>query len=448
MMIQYPSNPDIVVIGAGAAGIGAGLALTRAQVSFIILEAKDRIGGRAYTDVESLGHLWDHGCHWFHSADKNVLRQLADRVGHRYRPEPRTPLAQRYVGGEWMVNPFDGDYVWDLLGEIAEAAKDGRDSPASELLDESHPWYPLIHHWINLMYSVEPAQVSTLDAHRYADTHINLPVTDGYGALIAKLAHGLPIKTGVAAARVTAKADHVSIESSSGYLAAKAVVVAVPARMIETGVLSFSPVLPTAVEQAFHDVPMGWYEKIAIAFDRPVFEGLKTSYADIFDPVSPSTKPLNFELHPFGRPIAVTHIAGDLAREVERKGESEMIAFAVDTLVKAFGTDIRQRVAKTAATHWASDSYINGAYSCAKPGRADARKAFAGPIHGRVFLAGEHVHPTSMATAHGAYETGIAAAHNALRAAGLEAPEPDPLWLPGKQMDMGGTPSYMTANQD
>src|SRR5438105_3860271 len=408
-MIQYPSNPDIAVIGAGAAGIGAGLALVRGRVPFIIIEAKDRVGGRAFSDTTRLGHLWDHGCHWFHSADRNVLRHLADRVGHGARPGPRAARVRRYLGGEWVSNPFDGDFVWDLLGAIAAAGRTGRDGAASELLDRCHPWYPLIHHWVNLMYSVEPAQVSTLDAGRYEDTHINLPVRDGYGALVAQLASGLPIKTGIAVRRMAVQREHVSIETDAGFLSAKAVILAVPARMLESGVLRISPGLPSAIENAFHDVPMGWYEKIAIGFDGSIFENEEVSYADIFDPISPDTRPLNFELNPFGRPIAIAHIAGDFARDMERKGEPEMIGFALDTLVKAFGSDLRKHVMNAAATHWSADPYISGAYSCAKPGCADARKAFAAPVHERIFLAGEHVHQTKMATAHGAYETGIAA---------------------------------------
>src|SRR4051812_6219111 len=103
-MVQYPADPEVVVIGAGAAGIGAGLALARARVPFIILEARHRIGGRAYTDTDSLGHLWDHGCHWFHSADRNVLRPLADRLGHGYASTPRALLVNRYIGGKWISN--------------------------------------------------------------------------------------------------------------------------------------------------------------------------------------------------------------------------------------------------------------------------------------------------------------------------------------------------------
>jgi monoamine oxidase len=420
-------NPDIVVIGAGAAGVGAGLALARAGASFLILEAKDRIGGRAHSDTSSLGHLWDHGCHWFHSADKNVLRQIADKLGHRYRDRYLPSMLGTYLDGRWETSAVREDFVWRLLGEVADAGKEGKDIAASELLDRTHPWSPMIHHWLNLMYSAEPDDISTFDAGRYDDTHLNYPVEDGYGALIARIAAPLPIRMGVAALKVKALANGVSVETSQGTIEARAAIVAVPARMMETGKLAIEPGLPQHIAQAFADVPMGWYEKIALLLDKSAFGTIVPSYVDIFDPVAPDTHPLNFEIQPFGRPIAITHIAGDFAREMERAGEPAMIDFALSTLVRAFGSDLRKHVKKGAITHWSSDKFINGAYSCAKPGRGLARTFFAEPIHDRIFLAGEHVHPTFMATAHGAYETGILAAGKALRAAALPAPNLDPV---------------------
>jgi monoamine oxidase len=103
---------------------------------------------------------------------------------------------------------------------------------------------------------------------------------------------------------------------------------------------------------------------------------------------------------------------------MEREGEPGMIDFALSALVRAFGSDLRKRIKKGATTHWSSDVFINGAYSCAKPGRGDARRAFAAPIRGRIFLAGEHVHQTFQATAHGAFETGLRAAASAIPAVG------------------------------
>ena len=125
----------------------------------------------------------------------------------------------------------------------------------------------------------------------------------------------------------------------------------------------------------------------------------------------------------------MTHLAGKHIRELERKGEAEMTEFALQALVTAFGSDIRKRVVRSATTHWSSDPYINGAYACAKPGKADSRKLFLEPIHDRVFLAGEHVHQSFNATAHGAYLSGIDAAQAAAGKAGYKDRAADPLWL-------------------
>lgn len=412
-MAGHPTNPDILVIGAGAAGIGAGRALARAKIPFLIIEAKDRIGGRAYTDTTSLGHLWDQGCHWFHSADKNILRKLAEEIGHKFLTRQRSATMKSFMNGAWTADRVREDFVWDKLREVAEAGKAGRDVAAAALLDRDHPWYPMARHWLNLMFSAEPEDISTLDAGNYEDTGINLAVEDGYGALIAKLAAGLPVGTQVAARKVTGRGQDVVVETDRGMITAKAVIVAAPARMLETGRLEIAG-MPPEIADAFDHVPMGHYEKIAIAFDGKVFEGFEMPYADIFDPVAPTTQPLNFELHPFGRPIAITHIAGHFARDMERQGEAAMIDFALAALVRAFGSDLRKRVKKASTTHWSSDIFINGAYSCAKPGHGDARKAFAAPIRERIFLAGEHVHATFQATAHGAFETGEKAAAKAL----------------------------------
>lgn len=416
-MIQNLDTPDVLIIGAGAAGIGAGRALAKAKIPFLIIEAKDRIGGRAYSDTTSLGHLWDQGCHWFHSADINVLRKLAEEIGHKFLTKERDAIMKTFMDGAWKADRVREDYVWGMLAEVAEAGRTGPDVAAATLLDRNHPWYPMARHWLCLMFSAEPEDISTRDAGNYNDTGVNLAVEDGYGALIAKLAAGLPIRTKVAARKVTGRGPGVVVETDQGTITAKAVIVATPARMLEKGRLVIEG-MPQEMTAAFAHVPMGYYEKIAIAFDKKVFDGFDMPYADIFDPVAPTTQPIGIELHPFGRPLAVTHIAGSFAREMADAGEAAMVDFMLAELVKAFGSDLRKRVRKAATTHWSSDVFINGAYSCAKPGHADARKAFALPIRERIFLAGEHVHTHFQATAHGAFETGIWAAEKAIATLG------------------------------
>ena len=428
MMVQ---NSDVVIVGAGAAGIGAGLALTRLGVSHLILEAKQRVGGRAYSDTSSLGHLWDHGAHWLHSGDVNVMRFIAEKLKHKFHPgNPETTSFRSFIGGQWKVSQFATDYVWNKLEDIAQAGRKGSDVAAESILDRGHAMYPMLRHWCQLIYSKDPAELSTGDAGNYSDSHVNLPVEDGYGALVARLSQGLPIRLGVAVKAIEVMGEGVRVETSSGTVTAKACILAVPSRIMERQRIVIKPGLPAAVQQAFADVTMGYGEKVAMSFDRKVFEGFEIPFADVFDPVAPDTRPLNFELHPFGRPIAVAHVGGSVARDLAEAGAPAMKGFAIDTLVKAFGSDIRQRIVATATTGWTMDEHIGGAYSGAAPGKAESRKVFAEPVHDRIFLAGEHVHRHYMATVHGAYETGLDAAHKAATAAGFSVGQKDPLWLP------------------
>ena len=428
MMVQ---NPDVIIVGAGAAGIGAGLGLTRLGIPHVILEAKQRVGGRAYSDTSSIGHLWDHGAHWLHSADVNVMRFMAEKLKHKFRPEnPAVTSFRSFIGGQWKVSEFATDYVWTKLEEIAQAGRNGSDVAAESILDRGHAMYPLLRHWCQLIYSKDPAELSTGDSGNYSDSHINLPVEDGYGALVARLSLGLPIRLGVTVKAIEVTGQGVRVETDSGAITAQACILAVPSRIMEMQHIAIKPGLPVAVQQAFADVTMGYGEKVALGFDRKVFEGFEIPFADVFDPVAPETRPLNFELHPFGRPIAVAHVGGSVAREIAKVGPEAMKGFAIETLVKAFGADIRQRIVASATTGWTMDEHIGGAYSGAAPGRAGARKVFSEPVHERLFLAGEHVHRHYMATVHGAYETGLDAAHKAAAALGLSVGPKDPLWLP------------------
>ncbi len=311
-----------------------------------------------------------------------------------------------------------------------QAGRNGSDVAAESILDRGHAMYPLLRHWCQLIYSKDPSELSTGDAGNYSDSHVNLPVEDGYGALVARLSRGLADQAWRNGQGHRGYGQGVRVETSSGTITAKACILAVPSRIMEKQRIAIKPGLPAAVQQAFADVTMGYGEKVALGFDRKVFEGFEIPFADVFDPVAPETRPLNFELHPFGRPIAVAHVGGSVARELAKAGPEAMKGFAIDTLVKAFGADIRQRIVASATTGWTMDEHIGGAYSGAAPGKAEARKVFSEPVHDRLFLAGEHVHRHYMATVHGAYETGLDAAHKAAAALGFSVGPKDPLWLP------------------
>jgi monoamine oxidase len=125
-------------------------------------------------------------------------------------------------------------------------------------------------------------------------------------------------------------------------------------------------------------------------------------------------QPFNMHVNPFGRPMLVSHMGGDLGRDLEKAGEAAVRDMALAAMVEAFGGEIRKRVRKTLLTHWNSDPWTRGGYSHCKPGRAGARAMLANPVGDRIMLAGEHCSPGFFSTVHGAHLSGFAAAQTAL----------------------------------
>ena len=233
---------------------------------------------------------------------------------------------------------------------------------------------------------------------------------DGYGALVARHAAGLPVTLSTPVSGIDWSGKHVKITTSAGTLTATKIVLAVPVNVLAPGSIRFTPSLPAALLQAVHDCPMGCSEKIAILLDRPI-EGLGHIYGDV---IRPGSLPFNLHVNPFGRPLAVSHLGGTAGRDLVAAGEAAATELATEAMVFAFGSSIRNRIRKVVMTDWVSDPYSLGGYSHCRPGRADSRRAFAETPGERIFLAGEHCSLPFYSTVHGAHLSGQAAAARAL----------------------------------
>lgn len=408
------SHYDIAVIGAGAAGLAAGLALRPSGRSFIVLEARDRIGGRAFTDTRSLGLPIDLGAHWLHAADRNPFRSIADRLGFAYKSDIGwdTGHVVRFGHGGPLPEKVQNEaarHVVEVLTRIGEAA-DRPDRPFSDFLEPSSRWNTLIRRIIAQMTSHEAEDCSVADYHRYIEDGGDFPVERGYGALVAANAAGLPVTLSTPVTRIAWGGREVRLETQRGTLTARTIILAVPVNVLIAGGIRFDPALPPALVEAFRDCPMGVSEKLAILLDRPV-EGFGHLYGDV---VLAGDETFNLHLNPFGRPLLVSHMAGSYGRMMEKLSDAEMMDLASEALVEAFGATIRKRVAGFLRSHWASDPWSLGGYSHARPGRADSRFMFSEPVGDRIVLAGEHCSIPFFSTVHGAHLSGIAAAEKAL----------------------------------
>ncbi len=148
---------DLVIIGAGAAGLSAARIAKEEGLSFALLEAKPRIGGRAFTDTARFGFPLDLGAYWMHSCNLNPYVQIADSLGFTYRRE--ASVRQVYMGDRWASESeleeraafFDRN-----LGAVAAAGRAGEDVPYSRVIESGGRWRPLLDQWIAAVNGVDP----------------------------------------------------------------------------------------------------------------------------------------------------------------------------------------------------------------------------------------------------------------------------------------------------
>lgn len=406
------SEVDIVVVGAGAAGIAAGRRLAESGVSFLLLEARERVGGRAWTVPTALGPAVDLGCEWLHSADRNPWTEIARTTGFAIDerlPDWRSRIAARFgnaAQADWEAARGAYEERFD-----AAAARE-EDAAASTLLAPGGRWNGLldaISSWAN---GVELDRLSILDHARYADSGINWRVLAGYGTLIAAHAAKLPIRFGTIVEAIDHRGADIAVTTGAGTLCARAAIITVPSNVLAAETIRFAPALPDKLAAA-QGLPLGVANKLFLAIkdgagDFPIDRHV-LGHTD-------RTATGGYLLRPHGWPLISGYFGGRLAAELERQGPEAMTAFALDELAGIYGAGIRDRLSFLAASAWVGDRFARGAYSSALPGHADDRAALAAPVDNRLFFAGEACSANDFSTAHGAYLTGRAAAEAALAA--------------------------------
>jgi monoamine oxidase len=409
--MSLPSSVDVAIIGAGAAGLGAATALKDSGLSAIVLEARDRIGGRAHTVIPAPGIIFDLGCGWLHSADRNSFVPIAKQLGFeidKTRPPWREqtfdkgfPLAER----EDFFAALDAFY-----GRLEQAADNDADSAANRYLEPGNRWNPMLDAISTYVNGCELNIVSVHDFDAYEDTEINWRVRRGYGALIAAYGRPCPIALNTNVWRIDHSGPRLRLETSKGTLTAAKIVVTVPTNLIANESIRFDPPLPAKVDAA-RGLPLGVDDKVMLALDDP--EGALPDDGNLRG-ATMRTKMGSFHLRPFGQPCIEGFFGGTFARELEDAGDGAFAAQAIDEIVALLGSDIRRKLRPLAESRWARDPFALGAYSHALPGHAGARAILAAPVDNRIFFAGEATSPNFFSTAHGARDSGERAAREAM----------------------------------
>ncbi|ANW05096.1 flavin monoamine oxidase family protein [Bradyrhizobium icense] len=414
--MPFPAEIDVAIIGAGAAGLGAANALKNSGLSVLVLEARDRLGGRAHTIMASPDVTFDVGCGWLHSADENSFVKIAEQLGFEIN-RSLPPWRERAHGKAFPQAERD-DFMRALnafydRAEVAaaEAEKDGRDCAASLYLEPGNRWNPMIDAISTYVNGCELDQVSILDMDAYEDTDINWRIRRGYGALIAAYGASCPVALDCAVTLIDHSGARVRIETSRGTLTAGKVIVTVPTSLIADEAIRFQPPLPQKVDAA-RGLPLGLADKVTLAVDEP--EALPVE--GNLRAATMRTEMGTYHIRPFGQPCIEGFFGGRFAQSLEDAGPGALAAASIDEIVSILGNDFRRKLKPLAESRWAHDPFARGSYSHALPGHAGDREVLAAPVDGRLFFAGEATSPEFFSTAHGARDSGERAAVEVLAA--------------------------------
>ena len=401
---------DVVVVGAGAAGVGAGQVLAAHGVSHVILEASGRIGGRAYTDRASLPGHWDQGGQWFHCADVNPLVPVAAALGWDFEQEPNTAPSLHHLGGRWLT-AAEGTAADAALeagfAAVYAASAAGREVTVAAVQPDHGPSAAYVRHVFQLMISGDPEGTSALGYGDYEDSDVNLVVTGGMGALIERLAEGLPIRTGKAVVAIAERKGGVRVDlADGGVIDAKAAIVTVSTNVLMSGAIRFDATGPVrGVLDLMQDVPCGAYEKVAFALDRLPFDQTDAPFLSVQPDGAGRLQ--SFQVLTGAKPKLIAHVGGSVARDWAALGREARVSEAEAFLVAAFGADVRRRLVGAATTDWQGNPWVRGAYSYAVAGRGGSRRAmWAAGAEGAVRFAGEAFSPRWHSTVHGAWASG------------------------------------------
>ena len=421
------TETDIVIIGAGLAGLGAAAAARDSGRRAVILEASNRAGGRAWTDYPAvLGGVWfDMGAIWFHDAEHNPLMPIATAAGDRLLRSDEIRKERTFIGNRLATKAELAAFAnaWPRYEATADAilATEGDVSLAEvtrRLPDD--PWAATIEAWEGpVICAVEADRFSALDWRRNALGGSNLVPDGGIGAFVQRrLTGGLDIRLNTPVTRVRwgGAGGQVTVETTNGPITAGACIVTVSTGVLASGALVFDPVLPARVTDAVQALPMGLAMKVALRatgpdrLDLPLHCSVDRILERQGEPLMP------FQCWPFGRDYVQGWIGGSIAWDLARAGEAAAVDFALSYLRRAFGGRVDRLFAGGAClvTRWDADPWVRGAYSYAVPGSALARDALAEPVSdGHLMFAGEACHVPFAGTVGGAWLSGQEAARAA-----------------------------------
>ncbi len=407
------SEVDVIVIGAGAAGLSAAKELTRIGHTFVLVEASHRIGGRAYSEEIAPGVWFDLGCAWLVGGATNPFVAIADELGIALDKDNSEMFEEQNHRFQRNGELLNGDqrgaclrYYDHSYKAITTAVKQGNDVAVSDVIDMDNEFAAPLLTSIASGWGMDIDLVSTADFDS-AIGDLGFQAPGGYGNLIAAWGAEVAVSLNARVKRIHWSGHGVRVETTKGNLTGSTVLSTVSTGILASGDIRFTPDLPNWKTEAIDNLPMGTENKMGIHFNADVFGTDGRGHYSVWNDEGNSAK---VDVSVMGFNTAAVFSGGRHGVWLENQGHQACHDFAVDRVADIFGNDIRKHVNRSITTAWNTEPWTLGSWACAQPGQAHQRANLAHTVDERLFFAGEATVYGAQGTCHGAYLSGIRAA--------------------------------------
>ncbi|MFI6113153.1 FAD-dependent oxidoreductase [Kitasatospora sp. NPDC051164] len=417
----------VIVVGAGISGLAAARHLADKGKDVLVLEARNRIGGRIWTSEQWAGTPVDLGASWIHGVDKNPITDLAAKAGARTVTTNADSATEYVASGRQADNAAEQSIQrWrkattQALASNQDQNDDQKDTSVRSVVELALNWPSLSNDDRSLVsfalndYEHEYAGGVNDMSGLFFDNGANIKGRDvlfpgGYHQITDLLAKGLSVRTEHVVRQIDWNSGGVTVTTDKGAFQGDHVVVTLPLGVLQSGAVKFGPGLPADKRTAIDKLGMGLLNKCYLRFPKVFWADTDwLMYAPSLDKYGQWEQWINVN-RAVGQPVLLGFNAADFGRTIEGWSDAQIVASAMDTLKTIYGGGIPQPT-DFQITRWASDPYARGSYSFYKVGSTPAmRDQLAARIGDRVHFAGEATHRDSSATVHGAYLSGIRAA--------------------------------------